>query len=359
MEKNKCKVENYTNNKILKIRNYAMVIIVLFLQIMSTGCSKSSLEPINKSAFALDTIINITVYDNKSEKVLEGAVNLIEKYEDIYSRTRQTSELYKLNHRIITSIPGKDNAFEISDELRDLINYGLEYSRLSDGAFDITVAPITSLWDFKSEQAKLPDEDIIKEAVNKVGYEDVVLDGNVISFKNDNTEIELGAIAKGYIADKVKEYLVSQGVNSAIINLGGNVLTIGHKNNKEPFKIGIQKPFATRNEIISSMDIFDKSVVTSGIYERYFVINDKTYHHLLNPETGYPYDNNLISVTIISPKSVDGDGLSTACFALGLERGLDLINNLEDIHAFFITSDYEYHYSEGFFNDINVEEIKG
>ena len=95
-------------------------------------------------------------------------------------------------------------------------------------------------WDFKSEQAKLPDEDIIKEAVNKVGYEDVVLDGNVISFKNDNTEIELGAIAKGYIADKVKEYLVSQGVNSAIINLGGNVLTIGHKNNKEPFKIGIQ-----------------------------------------------------------------------------------------------------------------------
>ncbi|NLJ91403.1 MAG: FAD:protein FMN transferase [Clostridiales bacterium] len=358
MEETKCKVENCTNKNKTKTRRYSMVIIGLILQIMLTACTQESSEPITKSAFALDTIINITVYDNKSEKVLEEAIELIKKYENIYSRTIETSELHKLNNRSLPSVSGKPNTFEISDELRSIIEYGLEYSNISDGAFDITVEPVTSLWDFKSENPKLPDESLIKEAINKVGYEGVILEGNTISFKNEDIRIELGAIAKGYIADMVKEHLESKGVESGIINLGGNVLTLGEKNNKEPFKIGIQKPFASRNEIVASMDIVDKSVVTSGIYERYFVVDNKTYHHILNPDTGFPFDNELISVTIISPKSVDGDGLSTTCFALGLDQGMDLVNSLDNIHAIFITKDYDFYYSEGFFEDINVEEIK-
>lgn len=359
MEQSKCKEENYANNNKANKLKKLLLIIVIISQIMLIGCGQKSKEPVTKSVFALDTIITLSTYDKSSEKTLEEAINLIDKYENIYSKTIESSELYQLNNRTLPSISDSPYACEISNELKEIIDYGLKYSRMSDGAFDITISPVTSLWDFKSEKPKIPNDELIKEAVNQVGYDDVVLEGNVVTLKNEYTTIELGAIAKGYIADKVKEYLLSQGVTSAIINLGGNVLTVGEKNEKEPFKIGIQKPFADRNEIIASMDIVDQSVVTSGIYERYFILNDKTYHHIINPITGFPYDNGLISVTIISPKSVDGDGLSTSCFALGLEDGLDLINNTDGVHAIFITQDYSFHYSEEFFDDIKVEEIKG
>ena len=159
--------------------------------------------------------------------------------------------------------------------------------------------------------------------------------------------IDAGAIAKGYIADRIKDYLLAHGVESAIINLGGNVLCIGEKPDGTPFKIGLQKPFEGRNEIISNLSINDMSVVSSGVYERHFVVDGENYHHLLNPATGYPYDNGLIAVTIVSPRSVDGDALSTTCFSLGLEKGLELINSMDGIYGYFITDDYEIHYSDG------------
>ena len=181
---------------------------------------------------------------------------------------------------------------------------------------------------------------------------------NKVTLKTNDTAIELGAIAKGYIADRLKDYLVSQNVKSAIINLGGNVLCIGGKPDDSSFKIGIQKPFADRSETIAVMDIKDKSVVSSGVYERCFEKNGTLYHHLLNPKTGYPYNNGLIAVTIISDQSVDGDALSTTCFALGLEDGLKLAESLDDVQAFFVTSDYEIHYTKDFQKEITVTETE-
>ena len=156
--------------------------------------------------------------------------------------------------------------------------------------------------------------------------------------------------------DKIKEFLLSKGVKSAIINLGGNVLCIGSKPDKTPFRIGIQKPFADRSETIATVDITDQSVVSSGIYERFFEKDGQLYHHILNPKTGYPYDNSLISVTIICDSSTDGDGLSTSCFALGLEKGMELINSLPDVHSVFITSDDKLHYSENFQKETSLRE---
>lgn len=187
-----------------------------------------------------------------------------------------------------------------------------------------------------------------------VNYEDVTIEGNKLTFAKEGMGLDLGAIAKGYIADKMKEFLVSKGVKSATINLGGNVLCIGKKTDNTPFRIGIQKPFADRSETIAILDIEDKSVVSSGIYERYFEKDGTFYHHILNPDTGYPYDNHLVSVTIISDQSMDGDGLSTSCFALGLEKGMELINSLPDVHAVFITDDYQLHYSDHFQEDLKV-----
>lgn len=169
--------------------------------------------------------------------------------------------------------------------------------------------------------------------------------------------VDLGCIAKGYIADRMKEYLVSHGVESATITLGGNVLCIGTHPDGTPFHIGIQKPFADRNETMAIADIEDLSVVTSGIYERYFQEDGVLYHHILNPDTGYPYDNDLTSVTIISQDSADGDGLSTACFALGLQEGLKLVEAaVPKAYGIFVTKDGGVHYSRDLQKDISLSQ---
>ena len=287
-------------------------------------------------------------------------MNLCDKYENVFSRTASDSELYKLNHRTLTPVEGTEDTYQVSDSLAELISKGLDYSELSKGAFDIAIEPLTSLWDFTAEDPQVPEDSLIQAALPKCDYHNISVDKdkNEITLKTDDTAIELGAIAKGYIADRLKDYLVSQNVKSAIINLGGNVLCIGEKPDNSAFKIGIQKPFADRSETIAVMDIKDKSVVSSGIYERCFEQNGTLYHHLLNPETGYPYDNGLIAVTIISDKSVDGDALSTTCFALGLEDGMKLAESLDDVQAFFVTSDYEIHYTKDFRKKIKVTETE-
>ena len=316
-----------------------------------------SQEPVSATAIKLNTAVTVTIYDSQDRELLTECINLCDKYEKIFSRTASDSELYQLNHRELTPVAGTEDTFQISDPLAELIRKGLYYSELSEGAFDIAIEPLTSLWDFTAEDPQVPEDRLIQKALTKCDYHNVsVSDNNEVILKTEDTAIELGAIAKGYIADRLKDYLISQGVKSAIINLGGNVLCIGGKPNDSSFKIGIQKPFADRSETIAVMDIKDKSVVSSGVYERCFEQDGTLYHHLLNPRTGYPYDNGLIAVTIISDESVDGDALSTTCFALGLEDGMKLAESLDNVQAFFVTSDYEIHYTKDFQKEITVTE---
>ena len=316
-----------------------------------------SQEPVSATAIKLNTAVTVTIYDSQDRELLTECMNLCDKYEKIFSRTASDSELYQLNHRELTPVAGTEDTFQVSDPLAELIRKGLYYSELSEGAFDIAIEPLTSLWDFTAEDPQVPENRLIQEALTKCDYHNVsVSDNNEVILKTEDTAIELGAIAKGYIADRLKDYLISQGVKSAIINLGGKVLCIGGKPDDSSFKIGIQKPFADRSETIAVMDIKDKSVVSSGVYERCFEQDGTLYHHLLNPRTGYPYDNGLIAVTIISDESVDGDALSTTCFALGLEDGMKLAESLDNVQAFFVTSDYEIHYTKDFQKEITVTE---
>ena len=343
---------------------------LILCQAVLSGCSAQtksgentaadSQEPISTTAIKLNTAVTVTIYDSNDKKLLTECMNLCDKYEKIFSRTASDSELYQLNHRELAPVEGTENTYQVSDDLAKLISEGLDYSELSKGAFDIAIEPLTSLWDFTAEDPQVPKDSLIQAALPKCDYHNISIDKdkNEITLKTDDTAIELGAIAKGYIADRLKDYLISRNVKSAIINLGGNVLCIGEKTDNSAFKIGIQKPFADRSETIAVMDIKDKSVVSSGIYERCFEQNGTLYHHLLNPETGYPYDNGLIAVTIISDKSVDGDALSTTCFALGLEDGMKLAESLDDVQAFFVTSDYEIHYTKDFRKKIKVTETE-
>lgn len=326
--------------KLYKIA-YLLILCCIFL----IGCASENTNPISISEFKLNTIVTITIYDSQNTQLLEECMAICDRYELLFSRTNPESELYRLNHRELDSLNG---FYNLSSDTAALIEKGLEYSRFSDGAFDITVAPLSDLWNFTSSSPKAPDAGRIQSVLPLVDYKNIELRGQSFRFLQDKTALDLGAVAKGFIADEIKAYLTSQGVNSAMINLGGNVLCVGNKPDGAAFKIGIQKPFADRNETIATMEITDKSVVSSGIYERFFEENQKLYHHLLNPKTGYPYNNGLISVTIISDLSVDGDGLSTACFALGLEKGMALIESLPQTDAIFITEDYEMHYSKDF-----------
>lgn len=302
-------------------------------------------EPISETAFKLNTVVKVTIYDSDDRSLLTEVFGLCDKYEALFSRTKESSEIYRLNHGML---PEEDGFFTLSPETAELVSKGLEYSRLSDGAFDIAIAPVSSLWDFTSDEKIVPEKDALAKALPLIDYRDVELDQNRIRFAKKGMGLDLGAIAKGYIADRMKDFLVGKGVKSAIIDLGGNILCIGNKPDNTPFRIGVQKPFANRSETVSAVSISDGSVVSSGIYERYFEKDGRFYHHLLNPATGYPYDNGLVSVTILSEQSVDGDGLSTSCFALGLKKGMELIERLPDVEAVFITADEELHYSSHF-----------
>lgn len=347
--------------------------------LLFTGCgnitdadtSTTGNQPISISSIKLNTAVQITIYDSQDKALLNDCLALCDKYELIFSRTNEKSELYKLNHRKDVSdgdfgtdgpttpypVSGTADTWHISEDLAALLSEGLDITRESDGAFDIAIAPLTSLWDFTAEDPEVPDDAAIQKALPLCSSDGVTIDGEDITLLSDDIQFDVGAIAKGYIADRLKDFLIKKGVKSAIINLGGNVLCIGSKPDGTPFKIGIQKPFADHNETEAVMDITGKSVVSSGIYERCFKQDGKLYHHILNPQTGYPYDNGLISVTIISDQSVDGDALSTTCFALGLEDGLKFAEK-KGVQAVFITEDYELHYTDGFRDEIRVTDVE-
>ncbi|MFQ9396278.1 MAG: FAD:protein FMN transferase [Lachnospiraceae bacterium] len=232
---------------------------------------------------------------------------------------RKTLQPHAAGKRNLPAEPRRDQRGFL--ETSELIQIGLSYGELSEGAFDISIEPVSSLWDFTSGDAVIPDEKELAEAVALVDYRKVHVNGNTVTFDTPGMGLDLGAIAKGYIADRIKEYLKKEGVEHALINLGGNILCLGDKPEGTAFRIGVQKPFGEATETLTICPIEDQSLVSSGTYERFFRKDGRIYHHILNPKTGYPYDNGLTAVTIRSDDSLTGDALSTTVFALGEEKG--------------------------------------
>lgn len=302
--------------------------------LLLTGCSLKTQEPISKTGIYFDTVIQIDIYGSNDTKLLDQCFEYCESFEHTISRTIETSEIYQINH-------ANGNPIEVSDVTLELIQKGIEYGNLTNGKFDITIAPLMELWDFKNNTGNIPNDIAIQEALSHVNYKNIIIDGNKVSLTDPNAAIDLGGIAKGYMADYLKEYLISEGIKSALINLGGNILTIGTKPDGTPFHLGIQKPFDKQGSAITSVKTTDSSVVSSGVYERYFEVDDTLYHHIIDTDTGYPCNNGLLGVTILSKTSVDGDALSTSCFVLGLEEGQKLIDSLDNVDAIFITKDYK------------------
>lgn len=310
--------------------------------LLITGCSLPSKEEERTYTDTLfDTVISVQVLEPVDKEVMEGCEKLCKKYDTQFSMENEESEIYKINH-------AKGKFVEVSDETVTLIEKGIYYSNLSKGAFDITIGSVSELWDFHAENPKTPKKSKIESAVKHVNYKEIVIQDNSVKLADSKAKIDVGAIAKGYIADRLKDYLKKNGVKHAVINLGGNVQTIGAKTDGSDYNIGIQKPFDESGIPITSVKVADKSVVTTGIYQRYFEKDGKLYHHILDPSTGYPCDNSLYSVTIITDSSLTADALSTTCFLLGYEDGMNMVNRLDNVDAVFITNDNKIHYSENF-----------
>ncbi len=317
----------------MKKNRLLLYLLSVYILILS-GCSLKTQEPISKTGIYFDTVIQIDIYDSNDTKLLDQCFEYCQVFEQTISRTIETSEIYQINH-------AKGSPVEVSDVTLELIQKGIEYGDLTNGKFDITIAPLMELWDFKNNTGNVPDATAIQEALSHVNYKSIAIDGNKVSLTDSKAAIDLGGIAKGYMADYLKDYLIDEGIESALINLGGNILTIGSKPDDTPFNLGIQKPFDKQGTAITSVKVTDSSVVSSGVYERYFEVDNTLYHHILDTATGYPCGNGLLGVTILSRDSVDGDALSTSCFVLGLEEGKKLIESLDGIDAIFITKNYE------------------
>lgn len=314
----------------------AFLSVVLLLNfIFLSGCSKAE-EPISKTGIYFDTVITITLYNSAYEEQLAHCFVMAEEYENLFSAQKEGSEIYTLNH-------SKGEAVTVSAETIALLQKGIYYSALSEGRFDLTVGSLSSLWDFSEEsEHKIPSSGEISDALATVDYRSLVIDeaSSTARLTNPSAAVDLGGIAKGYIADQMKAYLLSEGITSGLINLGGNVLAVGPKDGDvSTYSIAIQDPFSSSGEAIASVKITDQSVVTSGTYQRYFDVDGKRYHHILDLSTGYPSDNGLSSVTIIADESLLCDALSTTVFLMGLSDGLSYVESLDGVEAIFITED--------------------
>ncbi len=327
-----------------------MIVLSAFIIITHTSCGGE--EAVSKSDFCLDTACEIAIYDDMkksdAEQILEDSFALMRDYENMLSRTIESSDVSKIN-----SAGGKWT--EVSDETVEVIRMATTVSHLSGGVFDITVGKVTELWDFKGEDPQVPADADIQAALPHVGYKNVTTGGGKVILSDSDAQIDLGGVAKGYIADKVCEYLQEQGVARAVINLGGNVVVIGEKAEDTPWTIGIERPFTDRTELIGTVQVTDATVVTSGIYERNFEEDGKIYHHILDPKTGYSAVTDLEAVTITASKGNSGfcDAVSTACLILGRDDAVEFIKRLQqeypekNIQASFIDSTGEVTQTDG------------
>ena len=278
-------------------------------------------EPLVKNGFYFNTIIAIQLNDSQDESLIDTCFDMANTYEHYFSRTLEGSDIYNINH-------ANGAPVEVHDETAELIRYGIAFGDLSGGVFDISIGALTDLWDIPNNNGTIPAQTQIDAALATVDYRQITVDGNTVTLGNPDAALDLGGIAKGYVADRMREYLNANGACEGFINLGGNVLTLGQKANDEPYHIGIRKPFGETGETITAVDVTDRSIVTSGRYERYFEKDGHIYHHILDPKNGYPYDNGLNGVTILSDSSMVGDALSTICFALGQEKGTEFLSSM-------------------------------
>lgn len=320
--------------------------VLIFLLCVIVGISFYNRKTnVQKTDFAFDTVINISLQGSDAKKVSEKAFDMIRKYEEQLSVFKENSDVSLLN---------KSKSFAVSEDTFDLIFGAVKYSEKTDGYFDITVKSVMDLWNItNSSEGYVPNDEEITEALKKVGYKNISFSGENIILNND-ASVDLGGIAKGYASNKLAKLIKDYNIKEAIIDMGGNIYVLGDRE----FKVGLQDPDGNRGDYFGICYVKNKSVVTSGAYERYFVKDGKMYHHILNPLTGKCADSGLKSVTIIGENSEKCDAYSTAIFAAGKEKGIELLNKESDLDYIIVDNDNNVYISDNVKFEIKNEKYK-
>jgi thiamine biosynthesis lipoprotein len=326
-------------------------VVFLVLAFLGFSCSPA---PLPRTDFVLGTLCSVNLFEGGTGADYDAVFARFREIQGIMAFTGgEATDLDRINRNAglrPVAVPG---------ELLDVLEQARRYAELSEGAFDPTIGPLVSLWGIGGESPRVPGPAEIERALNLVNWRDLVIDrgAGTAFLRRRGQALDLGAIAKGYAADQAALILDSrqsrrdwqgwwnrqawrnrQG-RRAIIDLGGNILALGERPGQESWRIGVQDPLEERGSYLGILRVKNKSVVTSGIYERYFEEGGLRYHHILSTGNGYPVRNGLLSVTIVADRSIDADALSTACFALGLEKGLALAEALPDVEAVFVCED--------------------
>ena len=331
----------------------------LLIPAIFSGCSdKNSESPYSKDIFAMDTFMNIKAYGSNAQNAADLAEKEIIRLEALLSVNVPESDISRINK--------SNDGTVVSADTISIIQKAVEVSGKTDGALDITVYPLLAEWGFTTGKYNVPSKERISELLENVDYKKIKLDTEKNSVcLPERMSIELGAAAKGYTGDRVRDILKENGIESAIINLGGNVCAIGRKPDGSEWTVGIKDPNDT-GEIICTVKVENKSVITSGNYERFFVGDDgHIYGHIIDTKTGYPVDNNgILSVTIIGSDGTECDALSTALFVMGKEKALEFCRQEKDLDAVIAGSDGRLYITEEIYGDtetagnIDTEVIK-
>ena len=317
---------------------------LITLCFLLTSCESKSQKVVKRTQFLMGTLIEITVRETDKDlasKAIDKSFDEISRLENIMSTYLPNSELSKLN-----ILAGSKKNIPVSPDLLKVIQRGIHWGKISNGAIDITIGPAAKLWEFDSESPTLPDKHKLLNAVSLIDYKNISIEGSSVNLNKPGMSLNLGAMGKGYAVDQAVYILKNFGIKSGLVNAGGDLMAFGSKEATKPWRIGLQHP-RKPERMIASLAIKDKAVATSGDYQRYFVKGKTRYHHILNPEDGWPVSQTM-SATVIAGTVADADALSTALFVLGAEKGIDLINSLEGIEGMILSNLGSASFSSGF-----------
>lgn len=310
---------------------------LLMLIYLLTGCSAPSPEPAQapsldtpqtRTVFAMDTVMDLTVYSPSGIEALEICAETIKQLDGLFSATDSKSEIYTSNH---------NGSANISATTADLVSQALGLCQRTDGALDITIYPVIRSWGFTTDNMQVPDSVQLETLLSSVDYSRVSVSDGILVLP-EGAMIDLGAVAKGYCGDQLAAIMRESGVTCALMCLGGNIHTVGTKPDGEPWRVAVQDPILA-DQMLGVLSVEDQAVVTSGGYERYFEQGGQTYWHIIDPKTGYPAQSRIVSVTVVGDNGLLCDALSTALFVMGLDAALEYYHSFKDFEAVIFSCD--------------------
>ncbi len=307
-----------------------VLIVIIFLTISLMGCAAPDLEPSQAVVFGMDTVMTVTAYGKNSDQAVLLCETEVARLDALFSTTNDMSDVFILN---------RDGTHTVDDSTTELIEIANDISQKTNGDFDITIYPMVLAYGFTKGTYTVPNDQKVANLLESVGYQKITQDQNTVSL-DDGVKIDLGAIAKGYLSDNLIEILKQHDVTSAMMSLGGNVAVLGEKPDGSLWRVGIEDPNNVE-KYLAVAELSDSFVVTSGSYRRFFELNGKTYHHIIDPKTGRPADSGLLSVTVVSNNGALADALSTAFFVMGLDDALDAAKNFDGVEVVFVTDQQE------------------